>query len=137
MDNVIRDCRTLIKIGYQDTTYTSGSGARTSFELIEVPIGVDEDTGKEITTDSFYCNWASSYGYMAIQQAEQGVNSPARVRMPYVKAVMDVLQSDSEVRIYKDGIIDDTHTYVLSTSAAVDQERRKMIEFQVKRYEEK
>lgn len=131
----IREKRTPIRIGYQQTEYTEGEGAETTFELIEAEIGKNED-GEPIKTDIFYCEWSNSYGYMAIQQSEDGISQPARIRMPYVKSVLEALQT-KDVRIYKNGIVDDDHTYELNSSADNYLEQNKMIEFYVKKYEAK
>lgn len=127
--------RTLVKFAVQHTSYVAGSGATTTWELINVNIGTDAN-GDPITTDCFYCEWLNSYGNNAIQQQSDGVIRPARVRMPYVKAVYDALIS-SDVKIYKNGIIDDLHMFKLASAADNYVESNKMLEFQVKKYEVK
>ncbi len=87
-------------------------------------------------TDCFYCEWLGSYGALAIQQQAEGIIQPARVRMPYVKAVYDALQSKN-VKIYKNGKDDEQHTFCLNSAADNYIESNKMLEFQVKRYEVK
>lgn len=125
--------RTLIKFAIQNSNYVEGEGACTDFEILQVPIGLN-DKNEQIFTDCFYCEWLSSYGASAIQQQADGVLQPARVRMPYVKAVYDALQS-KDVRIYKNGIADEQHTFCLNSAADNYIESNKMLEFQVKRYE--
>lgn len=132
---IVKRKRTLIKFATQQTHYIEGEGACTGWTPLQVPIGFD-DGGNEIITDCFYCEWLNSYGNNAIQQQADGVIRPARVRMPYVKAVYDALTT-KDVRIYKNGVIDDAHTYKLASAADNYVESNKMLEFQVKKYEVK
>lgn len=127
--------RTLIKFAIQNSNYVEGKGACTKYELLQVPIGLD-DEGNQIMTDCFYCEWLGSYGALAIQQQADGVTEPARIRMPYVKSVYDALKSKA-VKIYKYGKEDDQHTFCLNSSADNYLEENKMLEFRVKRYEVK
>ena len=85
-------------------------------------------------TDCFYVEWAGSYGAVAIRQQADGVVRPARIRMPYVKTVYDALVSE-DVRIYKNGVIDDAHLYKLCSAADDYMDGHKFIEFQVEKYE--
>lgn len=132
---VIRQNRTAIKIGYSETVATAGEGTDTEFILVKVPIGTSIE-GETVTTETFYCEWSNSYGYMAIAQAEEGVSQPARIRMPYVPEVLDIL-NNKDVRIYKGGIVDDDHAFVLNSTVDNYLEQSKMIEFYVKKYTEK
>lgn len=132
---IVKRKRTLIKFAIQQTTYIEGEGACTGWILLQVPIGFD-DNGNEILTDCFYCEWLNSYGNNAIQQQSDGVIRPARVRMPYVNAVYEALIT-KDARIYKNGIIDDAHTFQLASAADNFIESNKMLEFQVKKYEVK
>ncbi|WP_300916018.1 hypothetical protein [Helicobacter rodentium] len=132
---IVKKKRTLVKFGIQTSSYVEGEGACTDFKLLQVPIGFDKD-GKQIMTDCFYCEWLGSYGALAIQQQAEGIIQPARVRMPYVKAVYDALQSKN-VKIYKNGKDDEQHTFCLNSAADNYIESNKMLEFQVKRYEVK
>ncbi len=127
--------RTLVKFGVQTTTHIAGKGASTDWEIIKVPIGTDGD-GQPITTDSFYCEWLGSYGAAAIQQQADGVKRAARVRLPFVQKVYDVLTSKS-VRVYLRGKTDAAHTFILASDADDYGEQHKFIEFQVKHYEDK
>jgi len=131
----VKEKRTLIKFGVQSTTYVSGVGSSTVWETVTVPIGTDA-AGNEVTTDCFYCEWLNSYGQVAIQQQADGVNRPARVRMPYVATVYDAL-TNKAIRIYKNGIVDDAHTFQLASAADNYIESNKMLEFNVKKYEGK
>lgn len=131
----VKKKRTLIKFAVQNSTYIKDEGACTTFDLVQVPIGLDEN-GEIILTDCFYCEWLGSYGLVAIQQEADGVSQGARIRMPYCKAVYDALQNKS-VRIYKYGKQDSEHTFCLNSSVDNYTESNKMLEFQVKRYEVK
>lgn len=131
----VRRKRTLIKFGVETTIYTDDEGADVTYELLSVPVGID-DNDNEIVTDCFYCEWLGSYGANAIQQQADGVVQPARVRMPFVKAVYDALQSKS-TKIYLYGINDPQHTYCLNSAVDNYLESNKLLEFQVKRYEVK
>lgn len=131
----VRRKRTLIKFGVETTIYTDDEGADVTYELLSVPVGID-DNDNEIVTDCFYCEWLGSYGANAIQQQADGVMQPARVRMPFVKAVYDALQSKS-TKIYLYGIDDPQHTYCLNSAVDNYLENNKLLEFQVKRYEVK
>lgn len=132
---IVKRKRTLIKFAIQQTNYIEGEGACTGWIPLQVPIGFD-DYGNEITTDCFYCEWLNSYGNNAIQQQSDGVIRPARVRMPYVKVVYEALTT-KDVRIYKNGVADDAHTFQLASAADNYIESNKMLEFQVKKYEVK
>ncbi len=131
----IKRKRTLIKFAIQNSNYVEGKGACTNYELLQVPIGLDDD-GNKIMTDCFYCEWLGSYGALAIQQQADGNILPARLRMPYVKAVYDALQTKN-CKIYKYGKEDEQHTFCLNSSADNYLEENKMLEFQVKRHEVK
>lgn len=133
MAQTVRRKRTLVKFALQNTTYEPGKGAKTEWIPIQVPIGRDYN-GNDIMTDCFYCEWLGSYGNVAIQQQSDGVIRPARVRMTFVKSIYEALVS-SDVRIYKNGIIDDAHCYTLASAADNYLESNKMLEFQVKKYE--
>ncbi|MBD5086693.1 MAG: hypothetical protein HDT32_05015 [Clostridiales bacterium] len=126
---------TLIKFGVPKNIYVAGQGNTIEYELISHVVGTDGD-GKAIQSDCFYCEWLNSYGAVAIQQQADGVSQSARIRMTYVKAVYDALKKDS-IRIYKHGIIDDEHCFVLSSSPDNYAESNKMLEFNVKHYEVK
>lgn len=132
---IVKKKRTLIKFAVQRSNYIKGQGACTKYEIVQVPVGFDEK-GNQIMTDCFYCEWLNSFGINAIQQQSDGVLQPARIRMTYVKAIYDALQSKN-VRIYKNGIIDSQHTFCLNSSVDNYIEENKMLEFQVKRYEVK
>lgn len=125
--------RTKVRFAVQRTTYAEGQGATTTWQPIEVQVGIDEYSGEPIMTSDFYVEWLGSYGATAIQQQADGVIRPARVRMPYVKSVYDALISE-DVRIYLHGIVDDAHTFALASAADNYIEANKMIEFQVKKY---
>ncbi len=127
--------RTLVKFAIQKSTYIEGEGACTEFELVQVPIGFDENNNP-ILTDCFYCEWLGSYGANAIQQQADGIILPARLRMPYVKAVYDALQQ-KDCRIYKYGKMDADNTFCLNSAADNYLEQNKMLEFNVKRHEVK
>ncbi|MEG1609260.1 MAG: hypothetical protein RR348_05275 [Clostridia bacterium] len=125
--------RTLIKFATQNTVYTAGEGSTTSWQTISVPLGNDE-LGNQIVTDCFYCEWLNSYGNTAIEQQADGVIRSARVRMTFVLAIYNALIS-GDVRIYKNGVADDKHTFCLASAADNYIEDNKMLEFQVKKYE--
>ncbi len=131
----VNERRTLVKFAVQRTRHIASKGAATTWETIAVNIGEDE-SGSPITTDCFYCEWLNSYGQAALKQQADGVIRPARLRMPYVKAVYDALIT-SDVRIYLYGIQDEAHTFCLASAADNYLNQNKMIEMQVKKYEGK
>lgn len=131
----VNERRTLVKFAVQRTRHIASKGAATTWETIAVNIGEDE-SGSPITTDCFYCEWLNSYGQAALKQQADGVIRPARLRMPYVKAVHDALIT-SDVRIYLYGIQDEAHTFCLASAADNYLNQNKMIEMQVKKYEGK
>lgn len=133
MAQIVRRKRTLIKFAKQHTIYVPGKGSTTSWVPIQVSIGKDSN-GADVMTDCFYCEWLNSYGNTAIQQQADGVIRPARVRMTFVKKIYDALIS-GDVRVYKNGIIDDAHAFTLASAADNYIEDNKMLEFQVKKYE--
>ncbi len=132
MAQTVKCARTLIKFATQNTTYTEGVGSKTNWKTIQVSVGKDGN-GIDIMTDCFYCEWLNSYGSTAIQQQADGAICPARIRMPFVKAVYDALINDN-VKIYKNGIIDDAHCFTLNSAADNYNESDKLLEFQVKKY---
>ncbi len=127
--------RTFIKIAEQNTTYIEGEGTSTTWDKITAILGKDGD-GNDIVTDGFYCEWLNAFGQVAIQQQSDGVICPARVRMVYVDVVYNALLNKA-VKIYKNGIEDDAHAFVLSSSVDNYVEGNKMLEFNVKKYEGK
>lgn len=131
----VKQKRTLVRFAVQDSTYVKGKGATTIWKPISVSVGTD-GRGKPIMTDCFYVEWLNSYGNVAVQQQAEGVIRPARIRMTFVKAVYDALVS-KDVRIYLNGIIDDEHTFQLSSSPDNYTESNKLLEFHVKKYEGK
>ena len=133
MAQTVKLRRTLVKFAVQCTKYVAGEGSVTTWQPIEVSVGKNS-RGEDIMTDCFYCEWLNSYGNTAIQQQADGVIRPARVRMPFVKKVYDALIS-SDVRVYKNGIIDDAHCFTLASAADNYVENNKLLEFQVKKYE--
>lgn len=135
MMQTVKRKRTLVKFAVQRTEYRAGVGSLTVWEPITVVVGHDAE-GREIVTDCFYCEWLGSYGSVAVQQEADGVIRPARVRLPYVKKLYELLNT-RDVRIYKNGIMDDAHTYTLASAADNYVEGNKMLEFQVRKYEVK
>lgn len=131
----VKERRTLVKFAVQRTTHIAGSGAATTWETIAVIIG-EADDGSPIMTDCFYCEWLNAYGQAATQQQADGVIRPARLRLPFVKALYDALIT-KDVRIYLHGKRDDAHTFCLAGAADNYLEQNKMIELQVKKYEGK
>lgn len=123
-----RAFRTAIKIAVKKTVKKGKTS--TDWEIISLPIG----GGK--FTQTFYCEWLSSYGAVAIQQQADGVTRVARIRMPFIPQVYEALISKA-VRVYKDGIVDEAHTFVLASSADDLKGEHKIIEYQVKKYEGK
>lgn len=135
MAQSVKEKRTLVRFAVQKTRHVAGKGAATQWETIKSQIGTT-DNGEPIMTDCFYVEWLSSYGAAAIQQQSDGVIRPARVRMPYVKAVYDALIT-KDVRIYLHGVTDDAHAFRLASAADNYLQQNKMLEFQVKKYEVK
>lgn len=135
MAQSVKEKRTLVRFAVQKTRHIAGKGAATEWETIKSQIGTT-DGGDPIMTDCFYVEWLSSYGAAAIQQQSDGVIRPARVRMPYVKAVYDALIT-KDVRIYLHGVTDDAHAFRLASAADNYLQQNKMLEFQVKKYEVK
>lgn len=133
MAQTVRRKRTLIKFAQHKTTYVPGKGSTTEWVPIQASIGKDHN-GNDIMTDCFYCEWLGSYGSVAIQQQADGVIRPARVRMTYVRSIYEALIS-GDVRIYKNGVIDNAHCFTLASAADNYLESDKMLEFQVKKYE--
>lgn len=88
----------------------------------------------EFVTDRFHCNWTTNFGSLGISQQEQGIKESGRVRMPYVKVIVDAMRGCDELLILKDGIDDEEHTFVLNSSVDDISEKHKEIEFQVKRW---
>ena len=131
----VKERRTLVKFAVQRTTHVAGSGASTTWETIKVRVGTNTD-GTPIMTDCFYCEWLNAYGQAATQQQADGVIRPARLRLPFVKALYDALIT-KDVRIYLHGKRDDAHTFCLAGAADNYLEQCKMIELQVKKYEGK
>lgn len=128
--------RTLIKFAVQKSVYVAGVGNTTDWDFITSTIGKDADTGKEIKTDCFYCEWLNSYGTVAIQQQADGTSQTARICMTFVQSIYDALQNGM-VKIYKNGITDAAHCFVLASSPDNYAESNKMLEFNVKHYEVK
>lgn len=135
MAQSVKEKRTLVRFAVQKTRHVAGKGAATQWETIKSQIGTTDD-GEPIMTDCFYVEWLSSYGAAAIQQQSDGVIRPARVRMPYVKAVYDALIT-KDVRIYLHGVTDDAHAFRLASATDNYLQQNKMLEFQVKKYEVK
>ena len=132
-EQTVRRKRTLVKFHVQETVYIEGRGSVTEWKPITVRIGYDA-SGAEILTDSFWCEWMGSYGSVAIQQQADGVNRAARVRLPFVQKLYDALTT-RDVRIYKNGVIDEAHRFTLASSANNYVEGNQMLEFQVKKHE--
>ena len=135
MAQQVKRRRTLVKFFVQESIYTPGKGAKTEWKPIKVSIGRD-DQGNPIETDCFYCEWLGSYGNVAIQQQADGIVQPARVRLPFVKKLYEALLS-KDVKIYKNGVIDDAHCFMLASAADNYAESNEMLEFQVKKREVK
>lgn len=131
----LQKSRTLIKIAVKKTGYIAGKGAVADYEIVKAQIATDTNNNP-VLTDCFYCEWLSSFGAVAIALQQESVSQPARVRIPYVKAILDALTS-SDVKVYKNGRVDDAHTYTLTSSPDNYLEQNKFIEFQVKHYEVK
>ncbi len=54
--------------------------------------------------------------------------------MKYVKQIVDAMRSKDQLFIYKDGIKDEAHTFILNSSVDDIKEAHKELEFQVKRW---
>lgn len=131
-----RKRRTLIKFAIEKSVYKQGKGTSTQWLTIKVPTVKDENGNIVEYTDCFYCEWLGSYGATAIEQQSKGAIDTARVRLPYVAEVLEALKT-RDVKIYKNGKTDAQNTYQLNSSADNYLDSNKMIEFQVKRREEK
>lgn len=121
--------RTPIKFGKLIHIYQAGIGNQEYPEKIFVNVG-------DTKTDTFYCEWLTSYGNLAIQQQQQGVVEGAKVRMPYIATLVDALRNHKLI-IFKNGIEDKNHQFILNSSVEDIKEHHKEIEFQVKRLVEK
>ena len=132
-EQTVKRRRTMIRIAVQHTEYAPGKGSTTTWKPLTVRIGTNEK-GEPILTDCFYCEWMSSYGSVAIAQQADGVLHAARVRIPFVQKVYDAL-TQRDVRIYKNGAMDDAHCFVLASGANNYIEGNKLLEFQVKKQE--
>lgn len=131
----VKQKRTLVKFAVRKTVHIAGQGSAATWETISVKIG-EADNGSPITTDCFYCEWLNSYGQAAVKQQADGVMRPARLRMPFVQAVYDALLT-KDVRIYLYGKQDEAHMFCLASAADNYLEQNKMLEMQVRRYEDK
>lgn len=116
---------TPIKIAVIKNKYIPEKGSQKSLEKIMLRVG-DE------LTDTFYCEWNTHYGALAIAQQQQGVIESATVKMTYTPTIALTLRNNS-VLIYKGAIEDENHTFVLNSSVEDIREAHHEIEFQVKR----
>lgn len=137
----VKDCTTLIKIQVQKTEYQAGSGAATVFETLSVPLAFDADgniakdeNGKEFITDCFYVNWQNAFGAQAIQMQADGVIQPARIRMTFARKIYEALKTRN-CKILRYGKEDDA--FMLNSGVDNIAEKNKVLEFQVKRWEDK
>jgi hypothetical protein len=127
--------RTPIKIAAQSSTYAAGKGATAVFETLKAKVGSNPD-GTPVYTDIFYCEWLNFFGTQAIAMQQDNVLMPGRIRMTFVQSVYDALTTKA-VRIYKYGREDAAHTFILTAAADNYLEQNQMLEFNVKRYEDK
>lgn len=116
---------TPIKIAVIKSTYFPEIGNQKSLEKIKLRVG-------ERFTDTFYCEWNTHYGALAIAQQQQGVIESATVRMTFTPTIAFALRNNSVV-IYKGAIEDEEHTFILNSSIEDIKEAHHTIEFQVKR----
>lgn len=116
---------TPIKIAIIKNAYIPEIGNQKSLEKIKLRVG-------DRMTDIFYCEWITNYGALAIAQQQQGVIEGARVKMPFTPTIAMALRNNS-VLIYKGGIEDEEHTFILNSSISDIKEAHHVIEFQVKR----
>lgn len=126
---------TMVKFAIQKNSYTKGSGNKIINEFITVRIGTNT-AGEGIYTDIFYVEWLNSYGALAIAQQAEGISQTARIRMAYIDTVYRALQS-GQVKIFKNGIVDDENCYILASAPDNYLEGKKLLEFNVKHYEVK
>lgn len=108
--------------------YIPGKGPQEVVSMISATITEEEKT------EDFYCNWTTNYGTLGIQQHSENILEGAKVRMRYVKQIVDAMRGPNQLRIYKDGIKDKEHTFILNSSVDDIKEAHKEIEFQVKRW---
>lgn len=125
--------RVAVRFARPLTIYRAGEGCAREWQIVTARVGEDEN-GSPLTTDVFYCEWTGAYGATAIEQEANGVHMPARVRLPFVKALYDALTT-RDVRIYKGGVMDEAHAYELASAVIDPTERGKILEFQVKKRE--
>ena len=119
---------TRIKFAIITNEYVSGSGAISKTTMITASITPG------VITEDFHCNWTTNYGSLGIEQHSQNILEGARVRMKYVKQIVDAMRSTDQLFIYKDGIKNEAHTFILNSSVDDIKEAHKELEFQVKRW---
>ena len=117
---------TAVKFLVIENTYTPGLGVVESTRFINASIS------SEVQVDTFYTELSTNYRSLAISQQEQNVLEGARVRMPYVKQIVEALRGNKEVRIYKYG--NENNVFILNSSVDDVKEQHKEIEFQVKKW---
>lgn len=117
---------TLIKFDVVKDEYIKGIGNNTTTERFKVKVS------NAIETDCLYCEWSNNYGSVALMQQQQGIRESARIRMPFVRSLVEAVKKNNLI-IYKHGIEEDTHIFELATSVDDIKEDNKVIEFQVRR----
>jgi hypothetical protein len=117
----------------KDGTYTAGSGATRSWELIE---SGDYDT--------FYGEWKGTYGDRALAAESLGVKDSATVRTFYNPDIYEKLRScrvivvkNADSDAVSAGVPDRTNPNVYELWGGVDNvmEENQFMEFRVRRYE--
>lgn len=101
---------------------------------VEVSHIIEASVTSKNKTSIFHCNWTTNYGSLGISQHEQNVQESSRVRMKYVKQVVEAMRGSGLLYVYKNGIKDDEHRFVLNSSVDDIREEHKEIEFQVKKW---
>jgi hypothetical protein len=121
---------TPIKFYAKKSTYVTGQGATTSWELV--------------VSNPSYCEWTGSYGDRAISAEALGVKDSATVRTFYnptiylkLKTVQVIVIKNADATAIVGGVPDKNNPNVYELWGGVDnvKEENQCMEFRVRRYE--
>lgn len=133
------DLNVPVRFYKKTSVYEAGKGANTSYQLLQSQFA-------EKLVNVFWVEWRGTFGTQVLEAYANGVSELATLRMAYNPVIYDALRG-SEVVIVKNA--DDTvvkkgqpdlanpNAYILFGGVDNYKEKNEMLEFKVRRYEQK
>lgn len=127
-----------LKFLEKNTAYIAGKGPEINYSYITTIFA-------GIENNIFWGEWKNAYGQQILDAQAQGVNELATIRMVYIPEVYEALRSKDitivkhaeNIQFKEDKPMFNQNTFKIYGSVDNVNEENKIIEFKVRRYEQK